>query len=184
MAMKPGEDHQPTVGRPLRRVILWCRWPAGVIALAGLLLAGAVHIAAIQGVDVEATWPRVWLLHAVVIFSVVLAILSLGAVAEPKRMTFRKFLSLAPVTARILLALALIYACVTFVDFSPLTAAGAPIVKGGRYFFDNHGALSEVTEAQFGVQRSMVLRLYSAFWIYLFLFCAVYLLAARRTDRG
>ena len=47
------------------------------------------------------------------------------------------------------------------------------MVHDGRYFFNNHGLIREVTEAQFHALRSVTLRLYSAVWVYLYLFSSV-----------
>ena len=66
----------PRAARLLRQAVLWCRAPLGVAAVAGLLLASAAHLAAIRGVDVEAAWPSVWLLHVGLIPLVVLAVVT------------------------------------------------------------------------------------------------------------
>jgi hypothetical protein len=125
-------------------------------------------------------WSRVWLLHAGLFPLVVLAVVT-AARATRTRLTFSEFLALVPLGWWLLLALVLAYAVATFLIYAPLSGAGDPIVKDGRFFFNDHGVIREVTEAQFHAQRSISLHLYSAFWLYLYLFAAVYLLGARRT---
>ena len=75
---------------------------------------------------------------------------------------------------------ALVYALATFLVFTPASGAGDPLIQDGRFFFNDHGIMREVTEDQFHLQRSVSLRLYSGVWIYLYLFSAIYLLGARR----
>jgi len=162
------------------QAVLWCRVPAGLLALVGLLLASAVNAATSRGIDVEVTYPAVWLLHAAIFPLVMLAVVTAGS-ASRNRLTFREFLALVPVFWLLPLALGLANALGTFFVYASLSGTGDAIVKDGSFFFNNHGVIREVTETQFHAQRSISLRLYSAFWLYLYLFTAVFLLGARRT---
>jgi hypothetical protein len=163
----------PSAARLLRQAVLWCRAPLGVAAVAGLLFASAAHLAAIRGVDVEAAWPSVWLLHVGLFPLVVLAVVTASLRKPGARLTLRSFLGLIPLPWRLLLAAALGYATWTFFVYAPLGGAGDPMVHDGRYFFNDHGLIREVTEAQFHALRSVTLRLYSAVWVYLCLFSSV-----------
>lgn len=179
------ENASAGMERLLRQAVLYARMPLGVIAVAGLLLAGTVHVAAIRGVDVEAMWPSVWLLHGALFPIVMLAAVTSAAAgartrAPGTRISLREFLALVPVTARLVIALALIYVIATLFFLGPLTGMGDPTVQDGRFFFNDHGIIREVTDSQFRLQRSLSLRLYSAVWVYLYLFAAVYVLCARR----
>jgi hypothetical protein len=184
METAPGDqlDHKPDRMRAfLRRLILCSRLPFGLIAVSALLLSGFVHVASAQGNDIEHAWPRVWALHYAVFPVIVLAVLTaVIVVQQKKRPGFRDFLALVPGPAVILLAAALIYAIAIFLIFTPLSGAGDPVIENGRFYFNDHGLVREVTEAQFHFQRSISLRLFSAVWLYLYLFSAVYLLGARR----
>jgi hypothetical protein len=72
-----------------------------------------------------------------------------------------------------------------FVLLIPESASGAQLIKDGSFFFNDHGVVREVTEAEYHFQRSLALRLYSSFWVYLYLVAAVILLGARRApNRG
>jgi hypothetical protein len=66
----------------------------------------------------------------------------------------------------------------------PLTSAGIPVLNNGRYFFNDHGVIREVSESAFHAQRAASLRLYSGVWVYLFLISAVFFLLARRRTRN
>jgi hypothetical protein len=116
----------------LRRVILLLRPPAGLLALVGLLLALLVHVTALRGIDSEAEWPQVWLLHGAVFPLILLAVLATGAASRQRTPNFRELLALIPWPALLLIGLALIYVLATFVLFIPESAGGAPIIKDGR----------------------------------------------------
>ena len=166
--------------KSLWRLVLSLRVPVGIIALAALSLSAWVNIASMRGVDVEFTWPNVWLLHYALIPTIVIAVLTASAVAGQKRLGLRNFLTLVPAWALAVLVVALVYALATFLVFTPASGAGDPLIQDGRFFFNDHGIMREVTEDQFHLQRSVSLRLYSGVWIYLYLFSAIYLLGARR----
>jgi hypothetical protein len=164
----------------LRRVVLYLRIPVGIVALAGLLLSGLVHAASLRSIDIESAWPSVWVLHYALYPIIVLAVLTAGVVAGQKRLGFRAFVALVPAPAWIVLAAAFVYAVATFLIFTPLSGAGDPVIVDGRFFFNDHGVMREVSEDQFHFQRSVSLQLFSSVWIFLYLFSVIYLLGARR----
>jgi hypothetical protein len=165
----------------LRRLVLCTRIPFGLIATVGLLLTSFVHVASVKGTDIEYAWPHVWAQHYVLFPIVVLAVLTAAIIAEQKeRLGFRDFLALVPVPVLILLAAALVYTLATILIFTPLSSAGEPLIENGRYYFNNHGVVYEVTETQLHFQRSVSLRLFSAVWLYLYLFSDAFLLGAKR----
>jgi hypothetical protein len=168
----------------LRRVVLYLRIPVGMTALAGLFLSGLVHAASLRGINTESAWRSVWVLHYALFPIVALAVLTAVFVAGQKRLGLRALLALVPAPAWIVLSAAFLYAVVTFLIFTPLSAAGDPVTTDGRYFFNDHGIMREVTGEQFQLQRSVSLRLYSSVWIYLYLFSAIYLLAAKRPSNN
>src|SRR5262245_23449717 len=98
-----------------------------MIALVALLLSGAVHAASLRGIDAESQWPSVWTLHYALFPIIVLTMLTAGVIVEPKRRSFRAFLSLVPVPAWIVLAAVFVYVLATFLIFTPLTGAGDPV---------------------------------------------------------
>jgi hypothetical protein len=166
-----------------RRVILLLRLPAGLLALVGLLLALLVHVAALRGIDSEANWPQVWLLHAAVFPLILLAVLTPGTGSGQRTPSFRELLALIPWPVLLLIGLALIYVLAAFVLLIPESAGGAPLIKDGHFFFNGHGVVREVTESEFHFQRSISLRIYSSVWAYLYLVAAVLLLCARRAPK-
>lgn len=166
---------------PLRRLALYLRVPIGTIALAGLALSAFVHTASLRGVDVEFSWPNVWLLHYALFPVFLLAVVTASQIAGTKRLGLRDLFTIVPWWALALFAAALVYVLATFLLIVPASGAGDPLIKDGRFFFNDHGIIREVTEDQFHFQRSISLRLFSSVWIYLYLFSAIYLLGARRS---
>jgi len=71
---------------------------------------------------------------------------------------------LIPWPGLVLIGLVLIHVLATFVLFVPESAGGAPLIKDGRFFFNDHGVVREVTESEFHFQRSVLLRIYSSVW--------------------
>ncbi len=165
----------------LKRAILGLRMPAGMIALTGLLLSGVVHAASLRGIDIESEWPSLWLLHYALLPIMIVTVVTAAVVADQKRLNLRAFFSLVPAPAWIILAAAVLYAIATLLILVPLSGAGDPVITDGRFFFNDHGVIREVSEEQFHFQRNLSLRLYSSVWIYLYLLSAIYLLGARRS---
>jgi hypothetical protein len=52
---------------------------------------------------------------------------------------------------------------------TPATGLGDPMVKDSRSFFNDHGTIRQVTESEFHVGQSRLLRLYSGLWLFLHL---------------
>jgi hypothetical protein len=182
--MTSGMRRGERTGSLLRQVVLAVRFPAGVLALVGFILALVVHAASIRGVDSEAEWPSVWLLHGALFPLFILAILTAWAVAQPKTLSFRELLALVPWPALLLIGLMLVYVLANFVLLIPDSAGGAPLITDGHFFFNDHGVVREVTESEFHFQRSISLRIYSSVWAYLYLVAAVLLLCARRAPNS
>jgi cytochrome c oxidase subunit IV len=160
------------------------RTALGFLALAALLLALLVHAGSVLGADVEAAWPRVWLLHGGVFPAILLAALTLAALSGRHRASLRELLALVPVPARLLVASALVYVLLSLAFLTPLTGAGDPFSKDSRFFFNDHGVVREVSESAYHRQRGLTLRIYSSIWAYLYLFSAVVLLCARPRRTG
>ena len=89
-----------------RRVVLYLRIPVGIVALAGLVLSGLVHVASLRGIDIESAWPSVWALHYALFPMIPLTVIAAGVVAGQKRLGFRAFLRLVPAPALLVLAAA------------------------------------------------------------------------------
>jgi hypothetical protein len=78
---------------------------------------------------------------------------------------------------------ALLYVLASFVGLIPITGLGDPVVTGGKYFFNDHGVMREVSEAAFHAGRAANVRLFSAVWIYLCLISTLFLLFSVRPAR-
>lgn len=150
----------------------------GMAALAGFLTATAIHVASLRGIDVEAMFADVWMLHYAAMAFVLFASVSTSILVGPGR-NFGAFISVIPLWARLAILAALAYAVWNFVNAAGLSAAGEPIVQNGRYAFNDHGTLREVSEAEFHALRAATMRLFSGHWVLLYLFSALYLLTGR-----
>lgn len=160
-----------------KNVLLVGRFGFGAFALVGLLLALIVHGAALAGIDVEASHPEVWLLHYAVFPTVILTVVAALRIAGPGA-RFGDVVALIPRLAQIPIVVVFSYAIVNFILVMPATGHGDPVLQGGRFFFNDHGKVREVSAAQFHAQRSLALRGYSGHWLYLYLVSASYLLFA------
>ncbi len=171
----------PDSGKPqgypgwLQPIARSARVPLGLVSLLGFLAAFCVQLATVFGIDVEAAQPKVWLLHYGLFPVVLLFIVVVSWMMQSQR-RFRYLITHVPMLARIIIIAALLYAAANFVLMMPMTGAGAPIVMDGKFFFNNHGVVSEVTEAQFHAQQSLLLRAYSGHWLFLYLVPAIVLL--------
>lgn len=155
------------------------RFSLGVVSAFALALALAVHIASIQSIDVEASYPQVWWLHVTAMVLCGAALLRAIRIAGPKP-RLRDLVATIPFWALAAIVAALIYVLVSFFLLVPVTAAGDPMLKDGRHFFNDHGTIREVSEAAFHAQRAASLRLFSGVWVYLCLISVLLLLVARR----
>ena len=151
----------------------------GVVVLVATLLAGAIHVASIYGIDTEAQVPAVWVFHIGAIVAIWLAF----AFGLPKGRSWKTLSSafvLVPIWARVLIVAALINCLVNFALVLPQTDSGLPEQRGGRYVFNNHGVIRDVSEAEYHAKRALIVRGFSSVWFYLYLVSSLYLLTARR----
>ena len=150
----------------------------GIVAVLVLALAVAVHIASVVNVDVEASYPQVWWMHVTSMVLCGAALLFTVRIAGPKP-RLGDLIATIPLWALTAIIAALVYVFVNFFLLVPATGAGDPVLSGGRYFFNDHGTMREVSEGAFHAQRAVSLRLYSGVWVYLCLTSTVLLLMAR-----
>jgi hypothetical protein len=85
-----------------------------------------------------------------------------------------------PLAMRLLVAAAFLYTVANFFTYMPMSGMGAPIVKEGRFFFNDHGIIREVTQSEFHTHQSILLRAYSGHWIFLYLLPAIALFTLKR----
>jgi hypothetical protein len=134
-------------------------------ALLGLLASFAVHVAALCGVDVQARWPFVWVLH-----------LGLFLVFFPFVISCRKRLGPRPSLAElraifphwivVLAMVILAYAVLNFVLFIMATQGGNPDIRDGKHVLLNHGKLvRELTASEYSALRANEVRGFSGHWL-------------------
>jgi hypothetical protein len=142
-------------------------------------LVVAVHVATLNGVDVEAAHPDVWLLHYGALVAIPVALVVAVRMAAPGR-RLRDLMRLMPLPARVAIVGLLLYATASFFIIVPMSGGGAPVLRDGHFFLNDHGVMHALSEEAFHARRSLVLRGFSALWLYLYFVAAVYLLLARK----
>jgi hypothetical protein len=154
----------------------------GAAAAIAFALTLSAHVASIEGIDVESRYPGVWWLHGTAMLLVAPAVV-LTLRGAGGRLRFRDVMAMIPWWAGAAIALALLYALANLFWLAPATGAGDPLVAGHKFFFNDHGALRQVSETDFHAERAATLRLYSAHWLCLNLSSGLFLLVARKAAR-
>ena len=163
--------------RPLRLAL-------AALALAGFVLALAVHAAAVCGVDASDHVPGVWWLHVgifVVFFPYVFAMRKAVGQAGDWRQAQK---ALVPAPLRQLGSALLTYAVLNFMWTMLTLSHGSPAVVDGQYVLQNHGhVVGEITQAQYAAGKAAQMRLFSGHWMaFYFLPFAFFGFAKRPAD--
>jgi hypothetical protein len=166
----------------VKRTLAITRYAAGLLALAAFVLAALVHVMTLRGIDVAASYPRVWLLHYGIFVAIPITVVIVALAVAPVR-GFREIVQLVPAWARVVVVLLFLYAFLNFEVVVPLSGAGTPAVRDGHYILNNHGLVQEISDSQFHAYRSLALRGFSGHWLYLYFVAAVYLLFAKVAAR-
>ena len=157
------------------------RVPLAVCAALGCCLAIGVHLAAVSGRDIGSAHPGIWLLHYGVLPVLVLYVAVAALMAHP-RQRFRDLVAHIPWISRLSVLLAFLYAAANLLMFIPASAMGDPIQTDGKFYFNQHGVMREVTESQFHSAESMRVRGFSGTWAFLYFVPAISLLTWRRNS--
>jgi hypothetical protein len=147
----------------------------GAVALVGLVLALAVHIATALKVDVYSRVPLVALLHFVAIGLFGLFVLTGGY-----RLRLEEVTSRLPGWALAVVAAMIAYVVVNSVICAGLSGEGNASVLQGQYVLMSHGrVLAHISERDYHLHRAYELRLYSGIWAAACLVSAVYFILWR-----
>lgn len=136
-----------------------------LVALLGLALAAAVHVASLAGVDVSERFPLVWLLHVGVFVVFIPFVFSARRVlgTAPSISDMR---GLVPAWVFFLCVAVFIYAVINFGLFIQSMQGGSPSIEEGKYVLQNHGHLiREITQAEYVALRANELRGFSGHWL-------------------
>ena len=151
-----------------------------LVALLGFVLAAAVHVASLAGVDVSQRIPFVWLLHVGIFVVFVPFVLSSRKVlgAKPSLSGMR---ALVPNWVFIAGATISAYALLNFVLFIVATQGGNPAILDGRYVLQSHGHLiREITQSEYVAFRANELRGFSGHWLMFYFVPFAYFMFAKR----
>lgn len=142
----------------------------GVVALAGLVLSLAVHLATSLGLDLYSRFPLVWLLHLVAI-----GLFGCVALSGGYRLKLEEVTSQLPGWALAVAALTIIYVLVNSLVCAGLSGEGNASVFRGQYVLMSHGhVLAHISEGDYHLHRAYELRLYSGIWVASCLVSAIY----------
>jgi hypothetical protein len=152
----------------------------GTMAALATMISLAVHIASAGGLDLASQYSPVWYIHEVsIVMGAVATIFVFRGLGRRPRLS--AVISLIPMWAMVAIAIAMIYALANLVWLVPASGAGDPVIADHRFYFNDHGAMHQVTQDQFHAERAKSLRLYSAIWFFLNLTTTLFLFAARET---
>jgi uncharacterized membrane protein YdcZ (DUF606 family) len=142
----------------------------GTVALAGLVLSLAVHVATSLGLDVYSRFPLVFLLHFVA-----LVLFGLFALTGGYRLKFEEVTSRLPGWALAVGAVTVAYVLVNSLICAGLSGEGNANVLQGQYVLMSHGrVLAHISEHDYHLHRAYELRLYSGLWVASCLVSAIY----------
>ena len=155
----------------------------GLLAVFGFAAALIVHGLTFFHVDLIEKFPSVWALHVGIFIVFVPFVFS--ARRAPGGFQGSNLRAILPEWAIALLAVTFVYAIVNFVLFFFLSEGGVPDIRDGRFVLHDHGrVIRELTEHEYHVQRSYVLRGFSGHWLIFHLIPAAYFLFRKSSSDG
>lgn len=139
----------------------------GVLALIGLVLSLLVHVSTLAGIEVEHHVPQLWVLY--------------GGCTLGYLGMYRNSISAMVRWRRLLVYGVGIYAVANLL-LVYLQADGAVSQRGGRYLLlSDSEIVRELTLAEFQIRRMRELQACSGFWLFFYLYPAMFHLGQRQT---
>lgn len=135
------------------------------IALSGLLLSLAVHVAALCGIDVSTYLPFVWILH-VGIFIVLIPTIFAMEKTIGKKPSPKDIFKRLPRWVSALIVFLFAYTAINFMLFSATSEGGTPMMENGKYLLANRGKLiRELSASEYTALMANVARGFSGHWL-------------------
>lgn len=139
-----------------------------ILTMAALILSAIAHFATFFGIDPQAKFPAVWLLH-LGIFIVILPLLIVYGKEPGGRfgtIDHTLVMKYVPSWMKSLLMILSIYTAVNFGLFFVLSEAGAPDVWEGKYVLQNKGTfIRELSKAEYEKHLMYEVRGFSGHWL-------------------
>jgi hypothetical protein len=156
-----------------------------LFALAGFLLAAAVHVAALAGVDVAARIPAVSMLHVGIFVVFVPFVFSIRK-RFGNKVSLAALRGLVPGWVFVAGAAVFLYTLVNFALFMVETQGGSPAISQGKFILQSHGHLvREITQGEYTAFRANEVRGASGHWLmFYFLPFAYFMFATRASSAG
>ena len=144
-----------------------------IFALTGFFASLLIHLTTFLGIDPAKHVPWVWGLHLGIFIVFIPMLLVQGL--TPKKEFWNKFFALMPIWARYAIKAFFAYALINFALFFFLSKGGVPEVREGKYVLHNHGdVIRELSEDEYELQKSYVVRGFSGHWMVFYLIPALY----------
>ncbi len=139
-------------------------------ALVGFLLALAVHVAALYGIDVSSRLPFIWLLHVGIFIVFIPTVLSMEKTIGKKPSPKDIFARLPRWVTGLGISL-FAYTLINFMVFTTTSEGGTPVMENGKYLLENHGKLiRELSASEYKELMANVTRGFSGHWLLFYFF--------------
>lgn len=138
------------------------------VALIGLILSLLVHLLALIGANIVATFPLVWFLH-LGIFLVIIPLIFFEQKSLKTQSKFALSKSMLPRSIEVSRKVLSVYLIVSFGVCIFLSDGGIPDIRDGKYILHNHGKLiRELTQNEYKTFLMNEMRFFSTFWIFFY----------------
>jgi len=155
----------------------------GCIALTGFVLAAAVHLLSLAGVDLAEQVPSVWGLHFG-LFVVFIPFVFASRKTLGNRPSLADLRTLVPGWVFFVGAALFIYAVVNFVLFAAGSQGGSPSIREGKYVLLDHGhVIKELSHADYAAAQANLLRGFSGHWLLFYYVPFAYFLFAKKSGQ-
>jgi len=153
----------------------------GLLALAGFLVSLVVHVEALGGVDVQAAFPYVMLLHGGM-FLVFGPFVLISRSDFSGKQSMRQLAAGLPRWVAVLCGLTFAYAFLNFVLFM-VGYQGNPSMSDGKYLLLEHGRLiRELSASQYAAFKANEVRGFSGHWLVFYGIPAAYFLFWKKPE--
>ncbi|MGH8107418.1 MAG: hypothetical protein ACREO1_01695 [Arenimonas sp.] len=154
----------------------------GLIALCGFILSLGVHVSALMGIDVAASFKGVWALH-LGIFVVFIPFMLYSWNDFGTRPSLIEIGATLPRWAFILGAIIFVYAVINFMLFIAGTQGGNPAIEDGQYVLLNHGTLiRHLSAEEYAAFQANSVRGFSGHWLVFYFSSFAYLLLSNKSN--
>lgn len=152
----------------------------GIVSLIGFICALVVHTLTFVHGGIDPEMSQIWFLH-LGIFVVFLPFVISMRSTYGSNLSKGQLKAILPRWANMVLAVTFVYAFLNFALFFMRSEGGSPAIRDGVYVLQNHGkVMRELTEPDYKLYQSYVVRGFSGHWLVFYLVPSLYFLVRRR----